>query len=157
MSKRARLIAILFVVVIAGVFLYPTFQWYFLVSQQQKEIAAGSLEQIRFYAQEQATRDVEELKRLAQQGGELPAKFSFLADVARENYRLEGRKLPRSWSVEDALRSIGSESAVFALLEGEYRDEILDLKDRSQRVLQLGLDLSGGMSILLQADMDSLA
>jgi preprotein translocase subunit SecD len=157
MSKRARLITILLVVIVAGVFLYPTFNWYYLVPSDKKETAAGSLEQIRFYSQDEATIDFLRLNELAANEGMLPGEYGFLAEVARENYKLEGRKPPKKWSVADVYGSIGSEAAVFELLEAQYRDEILDLKDRSERVLQLGLDLSGGMSILLQADMDSLA
>ena len=157
MSKRARLIAILLVIVVAGVFLYPTFNWYFLISSEQKTIAAGSLEQIRFYSQERADDDLLELNRLAAEGANLPSKYSFLGSIARENYKLEARSIPRNWTIEAVFRSIGSEAAIFDILEGRYRDEILDLKDRGEKVLQLGLDLSGGMSILLQADMESLA
>jgi len=156
MSKRSRLIVILVVVVVAGVFLYPTFNWYFLVSAESKSVAAGSLEQIRFVAQERAAEDLAELNVLAVRGEDLIDKFAFLEKVARENYRLEGRSLPKSWSVEDVFVSIGSETAIFEILETAHRDEILASKDRSKSVLQLGLDLSGGMSILLQADMASL-
>ena len=41
-------------------------------------------------------------------------------------------------------------------IENYYADLLLGYKDKRDNVLQLGLDLSGGMSILLEADMESL-
>lgn len=156
MSKRARLFVILLIIIISGVFLYPTFRWYFITSAEDKDIAAGSREQIRIYAQNQATEELSELNQLALSDGEMPAEFSFLSQVARENYKLERKAIPKTWKVAEAFKSIGSEAAAFDLLEERHRSRILDLKERSASVLQLGLDLSGGMSVLLQADMESL-
>jgi len=44
----------------------------------------------------------------------------------------------------------------FAELENHYRDEILALKELNRKAMQLGLDLSGGLNVVLQADMKSL-
>ncbi len=158
MSKRARSIIVLLVLVAGGVFLYPTFNWYYMVPQDQKELAAGSKEQIQAYARGRASRDLVELKDLVAKDQELemPDKFSFLADKAEENYKLEKREFPDTWSVAAVLNSLGSEKSVFNSLENQYREDLLDIKDSSGKVLQLGLDLSGGMSILLEADIDSL-
>ncbi|MEA1910151.1 MAG: hypothetical protein U9N32_00560, partial [Spirochaetota bacterium] len=62
MSKRARLLVVLLVLVAGGVFLYPTFNWYYMVPQDQKELAAGSKEQIQSYSRGRASRDLSELK-----------------------------------------------------------------------------------------------
>ena len=158
MSKRARSIIVLLVLVAGGVFLYPTFNWYYMVPQDQKELAAGSKEQIQAYARGRASRDLVELKDLVAKDQELemPDKFSFLADKAEENYKLEKREFPDTWSIAAVLNSLGSEKSVFNSLENQYRENLLDIKDSSGKVLQLGLDLSGGMSILLEADIDSL-
>ncbi|MEA1911270.1 MAG: protein translocase subunit SecD, partial [Spirochaetota bacterium] len=75
---------------------------------------------------------------------------------AEANYKLEKRDFPDSWTIADVLNSLGSEKSVFASLENEYREHLLGLKEASGKILQLGLDLSGGMSILLEADIDSL-
>jgi preprotein translocase subunit SecD len=42
-------------------------------------------------------------------------------------------------------------------IESEYRDEIFALKDLQKNAVKLGLDLSGGLSIVLQANLDALA
>jgi len=158
MSKRARLLVVLIVLVAGGIFLYPTFNWYNMVPKDQKELAAGSKEQIQSYSRGRASRDLVELKSLVSkdQDAAVPEKFSFLTDKAEENYKLEKRELPDNWTIAAVLNSIGSEKSVFSILENEYREYLLGLKDASGKILQLGLDLSGGMSILLEADIQSL-
>jgi preprotein translocase subunit SecD len=44
---------------------------------------------------------------------------------------------------------------MFDAIEKHYRSSLLEVKNLSDSVLQLGLDLRGGMSILLDADVDS--
>jgi preprotein translocase subunit SecD len=156
MSKRGRLLIVLLVIVVFGFFLYPTFRWYFLVSDADKELAASSREQIRIYAQGKADDELAYLNSLAQEEAEIPSEFSFLADIAEENYKLEQKSTPKTWKVVEVFKSLGSEAAVFETLEARHREHALDLKDQSTNILQLGLDLSGGMSILLQADMENL-
>ncbi|MCK5672964.1 MAG: protein translocase subunit SecD, partial [Spirochaetales bacterium] len=77
MSKRARLLVVLLVLVAGGVFLYPTFNWYYMVPQDQKELAAGSKEQIQSYSRGRASRDLVELKDLVSkdQNAAMPDKF----------------------------------------------------------------------------------
>lgn len=157
MSKRARLLVILAVIIVFAVFLYPTFRWYFLTTDADKELAASSREQIRIYAQNLAEKELEELKTLAAGGETLPAEYSFLADIAKENYKLEQKPVPKKWTVVQVFQSLGSERAVFDQLEAQHRERALELKERSTDILQLGLDLSGGMSILLRADTTRLA
>ncbi len=158
MNKRARLVVVLLVLAAGLFFLYPTFKWYFMVPQAQKELAAGSREQIKAYARGRAAKELEELKAMVikDPGAVMPAKFDFLINVAKENYKLEKVKIPSRWTVLDVLKSLGSEKSLFENIESHYRDELLALKDESGKILQLGLDLSGGMSIFLEADMNSL-
>ncbi|MCF6334899.1 MAG: protein translocase subunit SecD [Spirochaetales bacterium] len=158
MSKRARLLVVLLVLVAGGIFLYPTFNWYYMVPGDQKELAAGSKEQIQAYARGRASRDLVELKAIVSEDQEaaVPEKYSFLIDEAEKNYKMEKRDFPEVWTIAAVLNSLGSEKSVFSALENHFRQSLLDIKDSSGKILQLGLDLSGGMSILLEADIDSL-
>ena len=158
MNKRARLLVVLLVLVAGGVFLYPTFNWYYMVPQDQKELAAGSKEQIQAYARGRASRDLVELKGLVVKDQEsvMPDKFGFLTAEAEDNYKMENLESPDTWPIAAVLNSLGSEKSVFNSLENQYREDLLDIKESSGKILQLGLDLSGGMSILLEADIDSL-
>ncbi len=157
MSKRGRLVIVLLVLVGCGVFLYPTIQWYFGVPQETKDLAMGSREQIREYARGQATRVLASVKDLVQQDPEaqIPVELDFLKEISREQYRRTGADVPRNWTVSDIMRAYPSERAFFSDIEQYHRSSLLDLKSNSESVLQLGLDLSGGLSILLEADVDS--
>jgi len=143
---------------ICGAFLYPTFQWYFSVPEDAKERASGSKQQIRDYAQRKAAEDLETLKELAREDEDapVPQEYEFLLKEAQENYSLAEKEPPDSWTVSNVLGSFKNQEEVFSTLEDHYRTEVLALKERGTEILQLGLDLSGGMSVLLEADMDSL-
>ncbi|MGE0074576.1 MAG: protein translocase subunit SecD [Sphaerochaetaceae bacterium] len=157
MKKRGRLFIVLLVVVVCGIFLFPTIKWYTMVPQETKDLATGSKIQIREYALGQATRDLRELKSLiaSDPSAPLPEANGFLIPIAKDNYKSMKRDVPRSWTVESVFRGFYTEQDLFDALENNYRSQLLELKTLSGKVLQLGLDLRGGMSILLEADVDA--
>ena len=157
MSKRLRLLLILVLVGFGVLTFYPTVQWYFAVPEDMKQLASASRMQIRDYAVRQAREALGELRAAAQADNPLPDEYSFLADVAEENYRLEGRDIPETWSTQAVLGSFRSEAEAFDAIEQQYADEIFTLKEEKEQIIQLGLDLSGGMSVTLEADAESLA
>lgn len=158
MNKRARLFTIILVLVICGIFLYPTYQWYFDLPQEKIELASRSREQIREYSREKARQDYQTLQDLARTNPEesLPKEFNYLKKFAKDNYKILDIKTPSTWTAAN-VQEYATRSEVLAAIETNIRDELLNLKDKSTKILQLGLDLSGGMSILVQADLDSLA
>ncbi len=157
MKKRSRLLIVLAVVLLCGYFLYPTIKWYGFVPQQTKELATGSNVQIKEYARGQASRDLRELKELVASNPQaaLPSKYSFLKTIAKANYKATRRTAPKSWTVSTILGGFSSEQALFNALESNYRTSLLGVKALGNKALQLGLDLRGGMSILLEADVAS--
>ena len=159
MNKRGRLLIVLVVVIVCGVFLWPTYNWYFNVPQDMKDLSAASREQIREYSVTMAENDLEELQTLAvnEPDSVIAAKYDFLADYAKEQYKIEGTAVPAEWSVKDVLETFSNRDRALRTIEEHYADLLLGYKDDRDNVLQLGLDLSGGMSILLEADMESLA
>lgn len=159
MSKRYRFFVVLLVLVLSGVFLFPTWNWYFNADREKKDIASGSKEQIRTYSMSKAANELEAIKELARkdQNTIVPQKYKFLIDRAEKNYKLAKIDVPKQWTVSELLKSFKTEDNTYNELESHYRTEILKMKEDSKDILQLGLDLSGGMSVLLQADMDSLA
>lgn len=158
MSKRFRFLLVLLVLVICGVFLYPTFNWYFIVSESDKRLAAASNQQIKDYAVRKATEDLAELRSLAEEDPEqeVPNNLRYLIQPAQNNYKLEKRDIPKTWLVEDVLRGFRNEKEMLDTIEDHYREKVLGLKDMRNNILQLGLDLSGGMRVVLEADIDSL-
>jgi preprotein translocase subunit SecD len=158
MSKRLRFILVLLLVGVSAAFLAPTIQWYFFVSDAEKERAAGSREQVREYAIAEANEALDALTRLAETDDEvLPADYGFLRQAARDLYELEGRELPDEWTVVEVFRAFRDRQEIFDVLEEHYADEIFALKDLKGRIITLGLDLSGGMSVVVEADEESLA
>ncbi len=159
MNKRGRLLVVLVVVIVCGVFLWPTYNWYFNVPQDMKDLSAASREQIREYSVTMAETDLEELQSLAVKEPEsiISAKYDFLIDYAKEQYKIEGKSVPAKWTVKDVLATFNNRDKALRTIENYYAELLLGYKDDRENVLQLGLDLSGGMSILLEADMESLA
>jgi preprotein translocase subunit SecD len=155
MKKRGRLFIVLLVAVVCGIFLSPTVRWYAFVPQETKDLATGSKIQIREYAQGQASRGLRELKDMFQEDPQtaVPSEYSFLIDVAKDNYKNMKKDVPKSWTLESLFKGFYTEKGLFDTIENKYRSELLDLKTLSGKILQLGLDLRGGMSILLEADV----
>ncbi|MCQ2603885.1 MAG: protein translocase subunit SecD [Spirochaetia bacterium] len=159
MSKKARLCIVLVVLFTAAAFLAPTYKWYFGTSDADKAVASGSREQIRNYAQGRASEDLASLEKLVQEapGQKIPDSYAFLKNKAVANYKAAKKEMPSEWSVEKVLGSFKSKKQLFSFIESYYRDNVMALKEKSKSILQLGLDLSGGMTVLLEADMDGLA
>src|SRR6056297_682488 len=105
MTKRLRFLIILAVIVISGVFLYPTVNWYFFIPEEDKELAQSSRGQLRDYARSEARRAIGELQELAAAGEDapLPQEYSYLTELARQNYRLDDREVPDTWTAESVL------------------------------------------------------
>ncbi|MDR1430347.1 MAG: protein translocase subunit SecD [Spirochaetaceae bacterium] len=162
MSKRYRFFIILVVVGICFVFLLPTIRWYFLTPRENQVLALTSREQIKIYASRTALADLQVLIQDARDDKELDGKFSFLIAAARNYNRQYKRRNPDVWNSRTVLQSFpGSAESARALaldaIETKYREDIFKLKQLQSSAVQLGLDLSGGMSVVLQADMTSLA
>jgi len=155
MSKRFRLLLILILIGVAFAFLYPTIKWYFLVPAEKRELSFASRNQIKLYAERKAADTLRELQNL-DPAEPLPEQYGFLTDKAKENYRTEGRSVPRVWTVEQLFRGYLSREELLLTLEDHFREEIVALKEGADRRIQLGLDLRGGMRVLIRADLEQL-
>jgi preprotein translocase subunit SecD len=158
MSKFKRFLILLAACALVLLFLWPTIRWYGLVPQDQKTLALGSREQIRTYAVKMASSEVANLKAKAQSDANapLPADLSFLIKDAKAQYKDSGRKLPKTWNVSTVLGAYANEKEAQDTIESHYRDKIMDVKNIHADAIQLGLDLSGGMSVIIQANLDSV-
>ena len=154
MKKTGRILLVLLVVVVASFLLYPTVKWYMFTPQTIKELAAGSNLQIREYSRGQASRDVRVLKDKAKTtpDGEVDKEYKYLEKKAKEILKESGKSVPSKWTRFSLLSAFPDEASFFSAVEESYRVEIMNAKNLSGRVLNLGLDLRGGMSVLLDAD-----
>jgi preprotein translocase subunit SecD len=156
MSKTYRLVIIVVVVAVCFVFLWPTLSWYFFTPKAQQTLALGTREQIKEYATRQGLTGAQELIAAGQAGKDVPADLEFLVPLAKKQVKNLGEKAPDKWDAKAVLATYPSKDDLQTAIEDNYRDKIFKLKDTQGNAVQLGLDLSGGMSIILQADMDDL-
>ncbi len=159
MRKRTRLLIILVVIAICFGFLWPSIKWYGLTSKEDQTLALSSLEKIKDYSSMMAAQDVELLKSSARSdsAAALPADFAYLEKEAKANYKALGRKVPSSMNLRDVLVSFSSEVELMNAIENHYREGILAAKKVYTNSVKLGLDLSGGMSVIVKADLDAAA
>jgi preprotein translocase subunit SecD len=157
MTKRLRLLIILVLVAFGVGAFMPTLRWYFVVPEDQKLLAQSSRIEIRDWSRGEARSALDELRRDAASGAPLAPEYAFLIEVAEENLSSIDEEIPESWETRDVLASFRDEAEAYGTLEEHYRSQVLALKDMKERIVQLGLDLSGGISVTLEADRESLA
>ena len=165
MRKRARFILILLVLGLCFVFLYPTLRWYFWTEKEDKALALASREKIRDYAETMARKDVDKLVELilSNPNDEVEQKFKPIIDAAKDKRRSSSMSMPEKWTYLEIAKSfpVKKKEDVIPLLhpvmESVYRDSILKTKDYQTNAVKLGLDLSGGMSIIIKADLDAVS
>jgi preprotein translocase subunit SecD len=158
MSKRSRFILILAVLVVCFLFLWPSISWYALTPKEDQALALSSLEKIKDYSSQMALDNVASLKAAmkANPSAEIGEEYSYLLKEAKKNYKALGKDVPSPMTVRDVLVSFSTEADLVATIESHYRDGILDAKDKYTNSVKLGLDLSGGMSVIVKADLDAV-
>lgn len=156
MSKRSRLFLILVIIAICFAFLWPSISWYALTPKEEQALALSSLENIRDYASQMAAKEVDSLVAVAQSDKDalLTDEYAYLLKAAKKNYKLYGKKAPKNMTVYDAVSSFSSKAELVTAVEDYYREDILAAKSKYTNSVKLGLDLSGGMSIIIKADLD---
>ncbi|MDR1507806.1 MAG: protein translocase subunit SecD [Treponema sp.] len=164
MSKRYRFFIILAVVGVCLIFLYPTARWYFFVPKDEQNLALGSREQIRDYARQTALLDLQRLIDASRRDAPLPEDLAFLVSPAERLNKINGEKNPAVWNAREVVRAFNRKTSgesdaraqMQDIIETRYRNRVLALKRLQQNAVQLGLDLSGGLSIVLQGNMEAL-
>jgi preprotein translocase subunit SecD len=157
MSKRYRFAIIIVIVAVCFVFLWPSLRWYFLIPKDQQARALQSREQIKIDASQTAQADLQRLITIAQEDGDVPEDLSFLIKQAKKIYKDTKQPSPEKWDARTTLSAFSSRREALEAIESKYREDVFALKDLQKNAVQLGLDLSGGLSIVLQADMNALA
>jgi preprotein translocase subunit SecD len=159
MSKTKRFLILLVVVGVAFAFLFPTLKWYFWTPKADQALAVVSREQIREYSRKMAQVDIADLKTRAAAGeaANLPqGEYSFAIQAADKAYKDEHRAQPSAWTAKTVLAAFVDERAAYDAVENLYRQHVLSIKTSKTHAIQLGLDLSGGMSVVIQGDLDAL-
>ena len=157
MRKRTRFLLILVILAICFLFLWPSICWYARTPKETQTLALSSLEKIKDYSRVMASNDVLELKAAVKTNGDkaVPEKFAYLEKIAAKNYKDMGKKAPKSMTLRDVMIAFSGESELLSVIENCYRDEVLAAKNKYNNSVKLGLDLSGGMSVIVRADLDA--
>ena len=158
MSKRFRFILLLIAVFVAGLFLYPTVQWYFLFGDAQR----GRAEITQAEAERQVGLETAEVNReltalaLDDIDGAVPEKYAFLIPIAEQQYIELERDLPNEWTIRALLDGFVDGEQFIEEVNRYYLAEIEGIRDIRSQIIQLGLDLAGGVQVLLEPDLQKL-
>ncbi|MBO6101599.1 MAG: protein translocase subunit SecD, partial [Spirochaetaceae bacterium] len=156
MNKRTRLVILLAVLAICFVFLWPSISWYGRTPKEVQQLALGSTENIKNYAESKAAEDVRTIKSMAKNADAvLDGDFAWLNKAAAKQYKSYGQKAPETITVKDVLNAYDTELDFMNVIQAKYRDEILKAKKYYDNSVKLGLDLSGGMNVIVKADLDA--
>jgi preprotein translocase subunit SecD len=161
MSKFRRLLVVIAVLAVAFMFLFPSIQWYFLTPKEDQAIAVGSREQIREYSRRMTYLIITDLKQkaTAKDTTDLSGQkmYSVAIESAKKAYSLAKKPAPKTWDAIAILSAFSGERSMFDSIESRYREHVLSLKNVHSNAVQLGLDLAGGMSAVIQADLKGLS
>ena len=157
MNKRTRLVVLLVVLALCFVFLWPSISWYARTPKEMQQLALGSTENIKTYAELMAAEDVREIKSLLAEdsGALLPEDKAWIKKDVKARYKVLDKKVPASLTLKDVVSAYDSELEFMNVFQTRYRDQILKAKKYYENSVKLGLDLSGGMNIIVKADLDA--
>ena len=157
MNKRTRFVVLLAVLALCFVFLWPTISWYGRTPKEMQQLALGSTENIKSYSELMAAEDVREFKALVAKDSTaaMPEEFAWLKKDVAKKYKVLDKKVPAELSVKDVVSVYDSELEFMNVFQTRYRDQILKAKKYYENSVKLGLDLSGGMNIIVKADLDA--
>ncbi len=154
MNKRTRLLVLLAVIALCFVFLWPSISWYARTPKEVQQLALGSTENIKNYAELKAAEDVRTIKKL-DLSSVISDEYSWLKKNVSKRYKTLDKKVPAELTWKDVLSAYDSELDFMAAFQTRYREEILKAKHYYENSVKLGLDLSGGMNIIVKADLDA--
>lgn len=156
MNKRTRFVILLAVLAICFVFLWPSISWYTRTPKEVQALALGSTEKIKDYATAKAAEDVRTIKSLAlsNSSAKLGEEYAWVEKKAAKKYKANKKAVPENMTVTDVVKAYVSEKEFLEDIQSKYREEILAAKKSYTNSVKLGLDLSGGMNVIVRADLD---
>jgi len=155
-----RLTILLLLTAFSALVLKDTVVWNYFIPQDQQKLALKSREDIRDYSQESAKTALAALKEMlkADPAAPLPAQYNSLIDTAKQYYEWDAKPFPSTWNLATVLGSFpqDKDKEILKKLEVIFREQVLAIKSTQSNILKLGLDLQGGMSVTIQADLRAL-
>lgn len=157
MNKRSRFILILVVLAVCALFLRPSVSWYFRTPEEVQKVALSSLERIKDESEKKAREEVSSLMAKANEdsSASLDKSYSYVVKAAKKAYKAAKKDVPSDMNVAAVLSAFSSASDIQTVFEDHYRSIYLKAKNNYNSSVKLGLDLSGGMNIIVKADLDA--
>ncbi len=157
MNKRSRFILILVVLAVCALFLKPSVSWYFCTPDEIQKVALSSLEKIKDESEKNAREEVAALKDMANKNPEtsLDKSYAYVVKAAKKAYKVADKAVPADMNVVAVLSAFSSATELQSVFEDHYRSAYLKAKNNYNNSVKLGLDLSGGMNIIVKADLDA--
>lgn len=157
MNKRSRFILILVVLAVCALFLRPSVSWYFRTPEDVQKVALSSLEKIKDESEKKAREEVSSLMEKAREdsNASLDKSYGYVVKAAKKAYKASKKDIPSDMNVAAVLSAFSSASDLQAVFENHYRSIYLKAKNNYNSSVKLGLDLSGGMNIIVKADLDA--
>ncbi len=165
MSKTSRFLIFLLVCVIAVLFLLPTFRWYagWGVTQEEKDLAVLPGQDVRNFATTEAEKKWNDFDGLTRTTPDdvISETYEFLIPIAKENAKEMKVKRPSEWTYLEtaklAFPNLSEDEAKALFIQTDavnLVNRIQDVRSLRESALKLGLDLNGGISFMLKADVD---
>ncbi|HAL18790.1 MAG TPA: protein translocase subunit SecD [Spirochaetaceae bacterium] len=147
MNRVERSAIILIVIALACYLLYPTLKWNVLLDDKEKSVAVESNGYIRDYCHAEVRMMRQDIEAEADDLTDLSGKYVQVVKAASKS-----KVSPESgkWTKSDLLSAM--DSGAGTEIERQMREHFLALKRTSGKSLKFGLDLRGGLSVLLEAD-----
>lgn len=165
MSKTSRFLIFLLVCTIAALFLIPTLRWYsgIGVTQEEKDLAVLPNQDVRNFATTEAEKKWSDFQEKVKTtpNDVITETYEFLIPIAKENLKRLKEKKPSQWTywevarlsfpqmMEDEAKALFIETDSIAVVK-----RIQDVRKLRESALKLGLDLNGGISFMLKANVD---
>lgn len=164
MSKRLRLLILGIFAVLGALSLYPTIKWYFFTSDELKALAVSNRTLIRNQAIDLAEKDTEEILEILQgnsddvfkEGTVTSEGHAALLKIARARSKENKKALADNAPASEVFTVFADRNEIHQLLLDYYREKYLTHKNTKDKIIKLGLDLSGGVSASLKIDRDDL-
>lgn len=156
MNKIERILITILAIALCAWLLFPTLKWYTLTTEEDRTTSSSSLSVLRDKLHSAALKDISAIKAKIGTDEDLSDSFPMQVSKAKDAYKSAGKAVPSKWTSEAILGAFESEESAVRAFEDYYRTYYLNLKSTSAKALKLGLDLRGGMSVLLEGDVDSL-
>ena len=93
------------------------------------------------------------------ENAELPENLSWIKSKAEKEYKKAEKTIPEHMGASAVYYAFcdsdGDERVLEEVIQENYRKPLLKAKNYYQNSVKLGLDLSGGMNIIVKADLDA--